>query len=128
MLHDFREGRIEVALAAGIYDMNGLSGSAGCFLNLSQLQLRCWGRSDLRARRSCSPRGATGATAPVAFAVTTGEKLIAPVAFPPGRARLATRPDFTGSPPPVNTIGMVEVAALATTAGCTPPVATMTAT
>src|SRR6185312_346736 len=36
MLYDFREGRIEVALAAGIYDINQLSCSAGCLLNLSQ--------------------------------------------------------------------------------------------
>ena len=33
--------------------------------------------------------------------------------LPPGRLRLATRPSATGSPPMVNTIGMVVVAALA---------------
>jgi hypothetical protein len=36
MLHDFREGRVEVALAAGIYDVNRLSYGAGCVLSLSQ--------------------------------------------------------------------------------------------
>jgi hypothetical protein len=51
-----------------------------------------------------------------------------PVAFPPGRLRLATSPTFTGSAPPVNTMGMVVVAALAASAGALPPVATITAT
>ena len=36
-----------------------------------------------------------------------------PVALPPGRLRLATRPSLTGSSPLVKTMGMVEVAALA---------------
>jgi hypothetical protein len=36
-----------------------------------------------------------------------------PVALPPGRLRLATRPNATGSPPVAKTIGMVAVAALA---------------
>ena len=36
-----------------------------------------------------------------------------PVALPPGRARLATRPSLTGSSPTMNTIGIVVVAALA---------------
>src|SRR5262252_8144076 len=37
MLHDFRKGRIEVTLVAGIYDMNQLSRGADCLLNLSRL-------------------------------------------------------------------------------------------
>jgi hypothetical protein len=35
---------------------------------------------------------------------------LTPVTLPPGRFMLATRPNFTGSAPIVNTIGMVEVA------------------
>src|SRR5262249_50030213 len=38
---------------------------------------------------------------------------VTPVALPPGRLRLATRPISTGSPPLRKTIGMVEVATLA---------------
>jgi len=38
---------------------------------------------------------------------------LTPVRFPPGRARLATRPSLTGSPPPKKTIGVVEVALFA---------------
>src|SRR5262249_54863921 len=44
-----------------------------------------------------------------------GKKLI-PVALPPGRARLVTRPSLTGSSPAPNTIGIVAVAALAASA------------
>jgi hypothetical protein len=39
-----------------------------------------------------------------------------PVALPPGRARLATRPSFTGSSATPKTIGIVFVAALAASA------------
>ena len=45
--------------------------------------------------------------------------MLMPVRLPPGRARLATRPASTGSPPPMKTIGIVEVALFAaSTAGC----------
>src|SRR5262249_48371069 len=51
-------------------------------------------------------------------------KKLMPVALPPGRARLATRPNLTGSSPTPNTIGIVEVAALAASeAGLLPGVA-----
>ena len=42
-----------------------------------------------------------------------------PVAFPPGKARLVTRPVPIGSPAPANTIGMTDVACL--TASTVPP-------
>ena len=45
----------------------------------------------------------------------TGEK-VKPVRLPPGRARLATKPDRTGSPTLVKTIGIVEVACFAASA------------
>jgi hypothetical protein len=38
---------------------------------------------------------------------------LTPVMLSPGRARLATRPSLTGSPPLAKTIGIVVVAALA---------------
>jgi hypothetical protein len=40
-------------------------------------------------------------------------KTVASVILPPGRLRLATTPDFTGSAPMLKTIGMVAVAAFA---------------
>jgi len=45
-------------------------------------------------------------------------KIVKPVRLPPGRLRLATSPDATGSSPTAKNIGIVVVAALAaTTAG-----------
>src|SRR6516164_4889171 len=54
-------------------------------------------------------------------------KKLKPVALPPGRARLATRPSLTGSRPMPKAIGIVVVAALAATAGAS-PTAAITAT
>jgi len=50
------------------------------------------------------------------FASTSPTKKLMPVALPPGRARLATRPSRTGSSPTPKTIGIVVVAALAASA------------
>src|SRR5262249_2457017 len=47
------------------------------------------------------------------FATTSLTKKLIPVALPPGRARLATRPSRTGSSPTPKMIGIVAVAALA---------------
>ena len=49
---------------------------------------------------------------------------LAPVTLPPGRLKLATKPNWTGSPALTNTIGMVAVAALAARTETMPPVAT----
>src|SRR3954462_4970452 len=43
------------------------------------------------------------------FPPISGSKFANPVRFPPGRARLATKPTPTGSEIPVNTIGIVWV-------------------
>ena len=48
--------------------------------------------------------------------------------MPPGRAKLATKPSKTGSPPTLKTIGIVEVAFFAACAGAGPPVVTITST
>ena len=50
------------------------------------------------------------------MATTSWTKKLMPVALPPGRARLATRPSLTGSSPTPKTIGIVAVAALAASA------------
>jgi hypothetical protein len=44
---------------------------------------------------------------------SSGAMMLTPVRFPPGRARLATSPAATGSPPPKKTIGIVDVAPFA---------------
>src|SRR5262249_36844822 len=61
------------------------------------------------------------------FATSTLPSEATPVTFPPGLLRLATRPNLTGSPPVLKTIGTVEVTALAAAAAVI-PVATSTAT
>jgi len=53
---------------------------------------------------------------------------VMPVMLPPGLLRAATSPAFTGSPPVVNTMGMVAVASLAATTVSMLPVAAITAT
>src|SRR6266550_1980337 len=53
--------------------------------------------------------------------------MLNPVAFPPGRARLSTRPAATGSPTMAMTMGIVRVAFLSALAGGVPPV-TITST
>ncbi len=47
-----------------------------------------------------------------------GTIVATPVTLPPGRARLSTSPNRTGSATPTITIGIVEVALLSTRLGC----------
>jgi hypothetical protein len=55
-------------------------------------------------------------------------KKLTPVRLPPGRATLATRPSLTGSSGTMNTVGMVEVAALTADTADVPPPTTITVT
>jgi hypothetical protein len=54
-------------------------------------------------------------------ATTSKAKELVPVASPPGRASLATRPNLTGTSPTEKTIGIVVVAALAVWASAVRP-------
>src|SRR5262249_6330069 len=60
--------------------------------------------------------GTSSCSSPSRLAPTSATKKLMPVALPPGRARLATKPSWTGSPPTPNTIGIVVDAALAASA------------
>src|SRR5262249_37356320 len=60
--------------------------------------------------------GTSSRSSPSRFDPSPPIKLLTPVALPPGRFKLATRPNLIGSSPVVNTIGTVEVAAFAATA------------
>jgi hypothetical protein len=62
------------------------------------------------------------------FTSSSEVKRLTPVTLPPGLLRLATRPNPTGSSLPVNTTGIVVVAALAANAGRSPPPAMINAT
>jgi hypothetical protein len=61
------------------------------------------------------------------FGASSPDKRAVPVRFPPGRLRLATRPNATGSAPVPKTMGMVVVAAFAASAASL-PTAAITAT
>ena len=54
------------------------------------------------------------------LAASSTAKSVSPVTFPPGRARLFTRPISTGSPPPTKTMGIVFVAFAAARAALGP--------
>jgi hypothetical protein len=53
---------------------------------------------------------------------------VMPVTLPPGRFKLPTSPNTTGSAPMVKTIGIADVAVVAARTEGTPPVAAITAT
>src|SRR5262249_56125890 len=57
--------------------------------------------------------GTSSWSSPSRLVATSWPKKLMPVALPPGRARLATRPSLTGSSPTPKTIGIVVVAVLA---------------
>ena len=58
-------------------------------------------------------RGTSSCSSPRRFGCRGPDAKLTPVMLRPGRLRLVTRPVAIGSPPLTNTIGMVEVAALA---------------
>jgi hypothetical protein len=60
--------------------------------------------------------------------VNSSMRKLTPVRLPPGRARLATRPAATGSPPIMETIGIVEVALFAASDERSPPLAAIPST
>jgi hypothetical protein len=59
------------------------------------------------------------------FAPSWAVSALMPVILPPGRLRLATMPSLIGSPPMLNTIGIVLVAPLAASGAGAPPCATI---
>ena len=65
---------------------------------------------------STAAPGASSLSSSSRFAINLLTKKLTPVTFPPGRLRLATSPNSTGSPPVTNTIGSVDVAGLAASA------------
>src|SRR5262249_46890428 len=116
------EGGIDIIRLAGPHDKN-LHAEALCrLLNVLRLILCigiCWVDQD------CDWRGARHHFMQQSepLGAQPGRNTLTPVALPPGRLRLATRPTLTGSSPVVKTIGTVVVAALAARAEMVPPVA-----
>src|SRR5262245_12237157 len=76
--------------------------------------------SGVTRRPIVSNLGTMSRSNPICFVAAMLPRIVAPVTLPPGRLRLATMPDSTGSPPVVNTMGIVAVAALADSAELSP--------
>ena len=72
--------------------------------------------------------GTSSRSSSICFGPNSVPNQLTPVRLASGRLRLLTSPAAIGSPPLVNTIGIVEVSALAAKAGGLPPVAAMAAT
>src|SRR5439155_198320 len=73
----------------------------------------------MRAASRTAP-GTSSLRSPTRFAYISVTRVLSPVTFAPGRARLATTPCPTGSPTPVMTTGIVPVAFLAARAADVP--------
>ena len=78
-------------------------------------------RSNYSITASAMARSVGGTSRPMARAVAKLFTKETPVTFPPGRLKLSTTPAPTGSPPVEKTIGIVDVAALATDTTRLPP-------
>jgi hypothetical protein len=74
------------------------------------------------------PSGSSSCAISSSFGASCVIAKVAPVKFASGRLILVTRPVLTGSLPTVNTIGIVEVAALAACGELVEPMAMITAT
>src|SRR5262249_34507356 len=79
-------------------------------------------------RSARSALGINSTSSSSRFSTSSPINSVTPVILPPGRERLVTMPNLTGSSPIEMTIGIVEVAALAASAATAPPAATITAT
>ena len=118
---------LKVIFAAGIHDMKLAAQCARHGFQFSDLKLGdrviwiCKQPNDGGSGNQLQQEPQRSATVSWATSVT-------PVTLPPGRLRLSTSPNITGSLPMTKTIGMVEVAALAARIVGVPAVATMTDT
>jgi hypothetical protein len=70
------------------------------------------GKLGLNSTAIDAAAGIASCSSPKRFSESSAVKMFTPVALPPGRARLATSPTFTGSLPTLNTMGIVVVGSL----------------
>jgi hypothetical protein len=83
--------------------------------------VRVPGLSGFRRATTRETRGTASFSSSSRFPVSSADWLAKPVTFPPGLARLATRPFSSGSPQEPHTIGISRVAALAAKASAGAP-------
>jgi hypothetical protein len=126
LFRDGGEGGVNIAFAAGLENYQLLPQRRRRALRIARVEL-CNRIVRFTKNAITSALGTSSRSNSNRFATSTLPMEATPVTFFSGLFRLATRPNVTGSPPVLKTIGTVEVAALAATAAVM-PVATSTAT
>src|SRR5262245_4693371 len=120
------EGRIDLSDARRLVKLDLQSyGARGAFQ--ISVVLAAAGLFGLLSTATRTAAGTSSCRSSSRFVFNSELKKLIPVRFPPGRARLATRPILTGSSLTAKTMGITVVAAFAT-CGAEPVVATIMAT
>src|SRR5262249_31803230 len=117
------EGRFDLAACAGVENLNlkpDCAGASGTSRNVDSVLMALVGLTSTATRTAL---GTSSRNRPSRLARTSEVKKLMPVALPPGRARLATKPCATGSPLTPKAIGILAVAALAASVEGSPIVA-----
>src|SRR5262249_36550906 len=117
------EGRFDLAAGAGVENLNLKPDCAGRFRHISYVDSVLMALVGLTSTATRTALGTSSRNSPSRLARTSEVKKLMPVALPPGRARLATKPCATGSPLTPKAIGIVAVAALAASVEGSPIVA-----
>ena len=105
----------------GLKRPDGYTQDARGFFNLLVAQRHCLITCIPEHRERVAP-GTASFRSSSRLALSSVAGSVIPVMFPPGRARLVTKPVPTASPAATNTIGMVEVASFAALAEGAPSV------
>src|SRR5262245_22136359 len=114
--HESCESHIDLAAVAGVEnpDLHPMArAAASTSLNVASVLAAFAGLTSTATRAAL---GTSSRMSSSRFATNSADKKLMPVMFPPGRARLATRPSLTGSSARMKTMGIVVVAALAANA------------
>jgi hypothetical protein len=111
-LHEGGEGGVELAFGARLQDME-LQPLAFPVSSTSRTTRSAFALRGFTSRAITPAWGASSARSASRLGINSIAMMLTPVRLPPGRAKLATRPSSTGSPPVSKTIGIVEVAFLA---------------
>src|SRR5262249_15016708 len=117
------KGSIDLADCAGTDDLDLQPEGVSRFAHIRQCGLGVTALIGLTSTPTRMALGTRSCRSDSRLACVSRPNVWKPVAFPPGRARLATRPSLTGSRPTPKAIGIVAVAALAATAGASPSAA-----
>ena len=110
------EGGVDLAFGAGLQDRELHPLRARRFLHVSIMMRSAVGLFGFTSRAITLAWGTSSDSSSSRLGVSSTVMMLTPVRLPPGRARLATRPTSTGSPTPMKTIGIVEVALFAASA------------